>query len=551
MHIDVSLVTSRLFEKIKYVGIVCLLGYQAQVHAADIWTIRRSVTASEIYSDNINLAPSGSEKSAFVTELSPGVSIIKQSARTTLNLNYRMQNLYNAGGNGGLKIANQLQYNSHNIFVPNRLFLDSRTSVSQQNINSNQIANDNISGSGNSTNVVTFGLSPYWTPHFSNFANGNFRVNFDTITTGINSSSNTTSGSSSNPLSDSATLGEVIRLNSGTKFKRVNWGLSLNNTESYRSNGNDVKFQNSNAIVRTYINRYFNVFAQGGHSNNTFQSITTTNKNGLFYTFGGQWTPSQHYSIEAGAGNNSFVTVNISPIQRINWRTTYRDNKIGLNSGKTWQTALNYRTRQSVWALTHNNDTITTQEILSQQQIFNVLDPVTGEPMIDPVTNQPVQRAINIPTLTDEVIVRKRWNFSASYNSGKSTITTNAYNEDRVFQVSGQNQKVRGINAIWNWQFASRTSAYIRPSWQHTDGAGPSFTATAANINAVNSNSDRYDLAIGLNRSITSRLNGRLELRHVNQTSNSNTNVNGFGLSDLNTNSYQENRATASLFMRF
>jgi len=549
IRMDDGFVTRRLFTSlIRHTGVICMLSYQGQAYALNDWTYRPSVTASEIYSDNINLAPSGNEKSAFVTELSPGVSIIRQTARTTLNLNYRMQNLYNSGGNGGLKTANQLQYNSHNIFVPNRLFLDSRSSVSQQNINSNQIANDNISGSGNSTNVATFGLSPYWTPHFSNVANGNFRVNFDTLTTGVNSSSNTTSGAASNPISDSTTLGEVIQLNSGTKFKRINWGLSLNNTENYRSNGNDVKFQNSNAIVRTYLNRYFNVFAQGGHSNNSFQSTTNTNKNGVFYTVGGQWKPSQHYSVEAGAGNNSFVTINISPIQRVNWRTTYRDNKIGLNSGKTWQTALNYRTRQSVWTLTHDNDTTTTQEILSQLQIFQVQDQF-GNPIINPVTNQPYQAQINIPTLTDEVIVRKRWGFSSSYNTGKSTISANAYNEDRVFQVSGRNQKVRGINATWNWQFASRTSAYLRPGWQHTDGSGPSVAVV--NSNADNSNSDRYDIAIGLNRSITSRLNGRLELRHVNQASDSNAIVNGIGLSDLNTNSYQENRATASLFMRF
>jgi uncharacterized protein (PEP-CTERM system associated) len=53
------------------------------------------------------------------------------------------------------------------------------------------------------------------------------------------------------------------------------------------------------------------------------------------------------------------------------------------------------------------------------------------------------------------------------------------------------------------------------------------------------SKDDRYDVAIGLTRSITSQLNGRLEFRHLNQNS------------DLTTNSYQENRATANLFMRF
>lgn len=538
MGIDVVFVKRRVFNafslSIRYIGIVYLLSYHEQVYAFNV-TMRPSVSTQEIYSDNINLLQSGNEKSAFVTEVSPGISIIGRSARSTLNLNYRMQNLYNAGGNNGIKIANQLQYNSHNTFIPNRLFLDSHSSISQQNINSSQVANDNISGSGNSTNVSTFGVSPYWTPRFGNYANGSLRLNFDTVTT--DSSSNNNSNSSLNAISDTVNLAEIIQLNSGSEFQRIKWNLSHNNTENYRLGSDDVKFQNTDAIVRTYLNQYFNVFARGGYSKNSFQSTTTTNKNGLFYTFGGQWKPSQYYSIEAGAGNNSYVTVAISPMQRLNWITTFRNNSIGLNSGKTWQTALKYRTRQSTWALTHDNDTITVQEILLQQQVFTVQDSF-GNDIIDPVTNQSVQRAINLPTLTNEVIVRKKWDFSVSFNTGKSIIGANAYNEDRVFQTSGNNQIVRGVSATWNWQFASKTSAYIRPLWQQTD-------------RGMDIKDDRYDILIGVNRSITSHINGKLEFRHVNQSSDNNANINAFQPLNLNANNYQENRATASLFMRY
>lgn len=537
MGVDVVFVKKRIFISslsliIRYAGIISVLSLYDHAHAIDM-TITPSLSTQEIYSDNINLSQSGNEKSAFVTEVSPGVSIIGRSARSTLNLNYRMQNLYNSGGNDDIKIANQLQYNSHNTFIPNRLFLDSHSSFSQQNINNTRIANDNISGSGNSTNVSTFGISPYWTPHFGNYANGNLRLNFNTVTTGAGSTSNNNSSSTFGTISDTISLAEIIQLNSGTEFQRVSWSLSHNNSENYRLDGNDVKFQNSDAIVRTYLNQYFNVFARVGYSDNRFQSVTNSNPNGLAYTFGGQWKPSQYYSIEVGGGNNSYVTVNISPMQRLSWSTTYRNNSIGLNSGETWQTALNYRTMRSTWALTHDNDTTTVQEILLQQQIFTVQDSF-GNTIIDPVTNQAVQRAIIIPTLTDDVIVRKKWNFSVSFKTGKSTVSANAYNEDRVFQANGNNEKIRGINATWNWQFASRTDAYIRPGWQQTDSAVTSLIAP-------NPNSDRYDLAIGLNRSITNRLNGRFEFRHVNQTSDSN----------INTNDYQENRATASLFMRY
>jgi uncharacterized protein (PEP-CTERM system associated) len=276
------------------------------------------------------------------------------------------------------------------------------------------------------------------------------------------------------------------------------------------------------------------VFAQGGYSNNSFESITDSNNNGLFYTFGGKWTPSRLYSIEAGYGNNSFVTIYISPMQRLTWLTTYRDNSIGLNSGKTWQTALNYQTRRSIWSLTHDNDTTTTQALLSNLRIFGTQD-AFGTPITNPQANP---SAINLPTFNNEVIVRKRWNFTVSFRSGKTTLSSSAFNENRVFQVSGSHEKVRGINASWNWQFAPKTSVYLQPTWQETERDANTLLPDGS-ITPLGSKDQRYDIAVGLSQAITQKISGRLEVRHINQTS------------DLNTNDYQENRATATMFMRF
>lgn len=511
---------------VKYVSLITL-GYSGFAQAFNLRIdpitydikVTPSLSAQEIYSDNINLAPSGKEQSAFVTDISPGIAIIGQSARSQLNLNYKMQNLYNAGGNNDLKTSNQLQYNSSTILINNALFLDSQSSIGQQNTNINKISNDNISGGVGSTTVTTFGLSPYWTPRFGNYASGILRANFNTVSTDQNNQTAT------NTLSDTKTLAEIIQLNSGSEFQRINWNLRHNNSVNYRDNGDDVKFQNSNLTVRTYINQYFNVFANGGYSNNSFKS-NNGNPNGASYTLGVQWTPSLFYNLEVGIGNNSHVTLNISPMRRLTWATTFNKNSIGLNSGNTWQTALNYSTSHSNWSLTHDNDTTTVQQILLEQKIFNVQD-AQGNTVIDSITNEAVQRAINIPTSTNDVIVRQKWNFSTTYNTGKSTVNVSAFNEDRSFERAGNNQIIQGISATWNWQFANKTSAYVRPLWQQTD-------------NSLNTKSDRYDFTIGINESITSQINGKLEFRHLNQ------------ISDLNTtNSYQENRATASVFMRY
>jgi uncharacterized protein (PEP-CTERM system associated) len=146
-------------------------------------------------------------------------------------------------------------------------------------------------------------------------------------------------------------------------------------------------------------------------------------------------------------------------------------------------------------------------------------------------------RIINNPILTDEVIVTKNWNFSVSFTPGKSTFSGNAYLNDYEYQLSNINQKLYGVSGTWNLNFASNTSAYLRPQWQMTD-----------NQNSIN-NSQYYTVAIGLNRSITSQLNGVLEYRHMNQSTSGSSNISQL-LNNL-VNDYQENRVTASLNMRF
>ncbi len=542
------------------VTIYLLLHCQQSV--AISWTITPTVQTQEIYSDNINLASSGNEKAAFVTSVNPGFSIKGQSTRSTMTFNYRMQNLYNAGGNNGLSIYNQLQSNSNNVLIPNKFFIDSNSSISQQNINNNLIGTSNINGSNNNTTVYNIGVSPYWTPRFANYASGIARMNFNTISTGGGNVSNT------DAISDSVNLAETINLQSGNYFQRINWNFSFNNNENYRIDSPTISFQNTNGRLGIPINAYFNVFTQGGYSSNNYQStsVNTTGNtdSGAYYTVGGQWRPSQRFNITAGAGNNSFVTVFFSPMSRLTTTSTYSNNAVGTNfgqyspgnagvntgqnspavggqntpatgggnSGQNWTMAWNYQAKRSKWTLTHNNTTTTSQQILGQNQIFpaeNVANNQIGNSDLN-------QRIINNPTLTNQVIVTKTWNFSSSFTPGKSTFSANVYSDDYTYQTVGNNQNIIGASGTWKWPFASKTSAYLRPQWQHIDNQGST------------DNSQYYTIAIGINRNFTSRLNGVLEFRHMNQTSNGNENND---LPDGLTNDYQENRVTASIFMRF
>lgn len=475
------------------------------------WKIRPRVNLSQTYSDNINLS-SSNQRSALVTELNPGVTVNAQSAFNKFDFNYQLQSIYNAEGESGIDINNQLQMNSQYEFIDRRLFLETSSSISQQNISNRRIVGDNISGNNNSTNVYTFRVSPYWTPHFSNFAQGDFRVSYDRV------SNDGDTTDTENDLSESDTFTQNFRLSSGSDFSYVNWVLVFNNTSRQNQGGENVDFQNSSAEVSYAIDRKFSVFARVEQSSNSFASNSDSNENGVSYTVGGHWRPSRRYGLEAGFGNNYFITLNASPFDRLNFSVTYRNNDIGLNRGDTWTSSLTYRRKRSTLNFSYTEDTVTTQQLLLDQPVFGDFTDGIGDD----------GRNIRLPSLTDEVFVTKNASLSYTYQSGKSDVSMTLFHTQREFEQSLDEEDVTGISGSWNWQFSNRTSTLLRLSWQETESVG-----------TENFSDERLDVSFNIRRNILARLTGTIEYRFVDQSS------------DDNLNDYIENRITANLVYQY
>jgi len=490
------------------VSTVYITVYQAPVFALN-WTLHPNISLRQIYSDNINLSNTDIS-SALVTEINPGLSINGSSPISTFDLNYNLQALYNAQGRSGTDFHNQLQMNTDYELIQNRLFMDSSSSISQQNNSNRQIAADNISGNDSSSTISTFMISPYWTPHFKNIADGEFRLTYDRVSSEQNAGEE-------NTLSDSNSFSQNIHLNSGQYFSLFSWSLSFNNREQNNEDSESVTFQDSQLEVRYAIARKFSVFARGGHSNNSYSTNSDSSNNGFSYTFGGQWEPSQRLRVEAGYGNNKFVTVEVSPFNRLHWITTYSNNDIGLNTGSRWDTELNYNTRRTDWNLSYSEDTVTTQQLLLEQQVLNTTD-----------TSDLFDRNTGLPTLTDEVFITKTFSLSYSFQTGKSNISANVYKTFRTYELSDNDEDVTGVSASWNWDFMRRTNSNLQVGWQKTESDG------------VDSFSDkRFNFSASITRNILSHLNGSIEYRFVDQSSSDDF------------NQYSENRVTANLSLTY
>lgn len=491
--------------------VLSLLPYN--ITYAKEWYFSPKLTTSEIYTDNYLL--SNQAREAFITEISPGFSLRKNSNRLQIRLNYQLQTLYNHSEDK-VDLYNQLQFNSSYQIFPNRFFIDTRATNSQINITNNNIATDNISGSQNRTDLTTYGISPNWTPHFGGYASGNIRLNYDVVNTSADS-----------VISNTTRTEEIVNFTSGRYFTTGTWQIQLHNREENRDVGSNVKYQDINTLVRTRINMEFNWLVTAGYSNNQFESIANSNKNGFHYAIGAQWLPSSKLNLEAAGGNNSHISVNLIPIRNMLWNTTFRHNEIGTNIGNVWQTFFNYKTPQAIVNASYQEDTTSTQNVLLNQQVFNTTN-AFGEPIYDPVKNL---TAIDLPSLSNEVYVRKRAEISMFYRTGKTFISLKPYNERRTYQIKNSNEDVTGIQASMSIQIDNMSSLYLSPIWQYTK--------------RVESHDSRYDVRMGVSHIIpikierTGSMNASLEYRY--------TNVDG----NLIGHSYEENRVTASVSMTF
>ena len=489
-----------------------------------LWKITPSFTHAGTFSDNVNL---GRKRSAFVRELSPGISIRREGVRNNLNLDYRMQNLLNAGGEGTFQLStfHQLQTDSYLELVRNSFYLDINGSISQQNTTNLNRAIDNLSGAENRTTVSHYSLSPYWTPHLNGYADGKVKFSYKNLN--LNNSM----------ASDTENFDYSVKFKSGKRFSRLSWFVDYNKRDQFRENGEDVRFRDSLVELRGHISRHYSLFARAGHSKNIFKQTTDNHKNGFFYMAGAKWKPSKRFSLEGAYGNNYFVTLDIAPLKLMHWVTTYRNNDIGTNTGGVWESTFNYKTRNSIWKASYEEKTGTVQDELFDIQTFTVTDDF-GNPIIDPVTQQPFQSDISLPAFKDEVAIIKKAEASASYKTGKTSLFIRFFDKKVTFQETQTINDVIGINASWNWYFTRRTSFFLRPAWQHKTEELPN------NINRYG-DSHRYDISLGLSRRIPlpigrrSTLNVKLEYQYAKQTS------------DIENIEFTENRISANLFLSF
>lgn len=505
-------------------SVICFIATEmlllSQHVAAAEWKLAPSLNLKETYSDNISLAPPGSEMSEWITEINPGISLTGTGSHLKAHVNYGMQNIFYAKEYSQNKTLHQLGAGANAELLDQFLFLDGNATISQQNTSLfGPQAADNTNITDHRASVATYSISPYLRHSFDAIASSELRYTHDEVKTGVIGLSNS--------KGDSA----MLSLNSGPAFSRLSWGLHYIKRKFSYSNNPTIVTETFSGDLRFPITSKFSITATKGYEKYNYLSISGEPPEGRFWTAGFSWTPTTRTSIEASTGYRYF--------------------------GKTHSLAASHHSRRTVWSLNYSEDitttssqfllpaTINTANFLNRLWTPSIPDPVLRQQVIDSFIHNnglPTSLSENINYFTNRFFLQKRLQASVALNGAKSTLVLSAFDSLREAQTAqtmdslllgtsslalNDNTKQIGGNALWSWQYSPRTNFNVSAGYSKSR----SDSADLTNISRM--------MGLGASNQFRPKLSGSVNLRRTLLYSNQ---IGG---------GYQENAITASLLIKF
>jgi len=491
-----------------------MAAFAGSARAGD-WTVKPRLTLAESYLDNVTLAPSGKEQWDMITEVNPGVEIDGRGARVRGHLNYQLQNLVSLRNSDRNNTYQQLSATGDAELTKNWFYLDAKSSIRQSIISATApISADNLHTTNNRTNVYTYTLSPYMRHNFGGWVNSLLRYTHQ----GVNYATG---------AADANINAVQARLSGGRRFSRLGWSLDYQKKNVNRTNAFDARYESSTANVRYRLTDTVSLLGQAGYENNKYRSSRNI-QNGSYWGAGLGWTPSRHFSAQALKGDRfETASVTVSPSPRTSMTATYRKRGVGLNPGVVWSGTARLATRNTSWQAKYLESTTTVQQLSATRLLLVGCIDALGQPVPYGSPDAVVCRGVPIDllSLTNEEIVRKRGSLTAGFKTAKSGFRVTLFDERREYQLSNVTERTKGARTSWNWRFSGRTRSLMSLNWQRT--------------HFLNRQGDYWVFREALIRRISPKLTSALEYQHTTRTT------------DQIGGDYDSNRVTARVTMYF
>lgn len=467
----------------------------AHSHGAD-WKFATSIAGNATLSDNINLAPTGQEKTDLALSVSPSFSANLDGARLKVRANYTPTIYKYAQTSDNDYIANSLNAIANLEAVQEFLFVDAIAQVTQTFLSPfGPQPTDGANNTNNRSENRMLGLSPY-IKHTTGSGITYVVRDDNTYTT-------SDSGSFNNIYAN-----QLSAKVDGPLQRGLQWGADYNYGYTKFEDRQTFRSQLARLRLSAPITYDFGISASGGYEKNNY---TLEQNSGPIYGAGLNWRPSPRTNLNAFWEHRFF--------------------------GSSYTAAFDHRTRLTAWSLQGSRNVQTyfdplalapgsTSTILNSIFQARIPDPIKRQQAVDafmrqaglpPALSSPVTLYANQISLVESISgsfaligARNSLVFNAFWSDTKPLSGSGLSLPDSVLAVDQLTQT--GGSATFNHKITDPTSLGI--AVQRVNSKSP---GAVGSVGAVDSKQTTYSTS--LNHQFSPKTSGSVTLRY--QTFNS------------------------------
>ena len=388
---------------------------------------RPSLTVTQEFSDNVDLDPED-EQSAFITRVTPGLSFRGNTSRFKGGFDGAVGTRYTTEGDDeGFDVDGALTADADVRLVDDYLFLEGNASVSQE-----VLENEEAQSDANLDTVQVYRLSPVLRNRYGGFAESEIRYVLGQLLV------------SDDDVADTTLHVGQLALASGSDFDRLRWLLDGRVSESIRSGDGDVSRADADLETEYGLTRWLSVIAGGGYQ--SFDAGEPESEiEGPTYRGGFRWRPGRRTELMFTYGRRD---ERFSPAASLRYRIS-----------EDSQFLARYFERLS-----------TSQERLFENVSLIGIDPESGI-FIDERSETRFDPRPDPFDIDDQTEYIKAVEADLVLSRGFHSVVLRGYAGREEQVVTGDEQDVYRVDAIWSRQFGRRLSFDLSGGFERTEFA--------------------------------------------------------------------------------
>lgn len=452
------------------------------------------------WTDNVDTDEDGQQD--WIGEISPGVSISRESGRFSGGLNMSLRNTFHAEQTEDNTTYLALQGRGTIEAIEDAFFVDLGASISRDNRSafSGRFAGDTLDNDEDNETRL-FSIGPRFGFRFGESGEGNIGYQQRWLTGG------------NNTLGDRETSTWQFGLADPVALRLFGWGLNYVRTDTRYDEGDtrDVMQEIGRATLFINIDPQFRLRAIGGYESNDYSSIS--GESGAIWGVGFDWYPTERTAISVTGEDRIF--------------------------GNGYNVSVQHRMARSVWSFAATRDISSSLDELGERYL---LTPQNFADLADLLENDPDAVQEYLAGLTPVSIRASRYFISEALRAGftligiRNSLTFSVSQTDRsqldtlnLIEVVGEGSyervKTRAATVSLDHKLSGLATLRLAAQRSKSQGYGDD-----------NDETTRTGYTLGVTRTLSPNTSGSLTYRHIKSDGD---------------DSYTENAVTAVLGMRF